>query len=78
MKLPGRSGKKDETSRSSVWQENFRYFCWLFAEHAADWEGINDVTKCLCQNMREKSDWENTIFLKSLADIKKRKRGQRF
>ncbi len=38
------------------------------------WPGINDVTKYVLSNTRSASDWENTVFLKSLADIKKLKK----
>jgi dihydrofolate reductase len=42
-------------------------------EHADYWPGINDGTKYVISKTREKSDWKNTVFLKSLADIKKLK-----
>ena len=40
-------------------------------EHADYWPGINDVTKYVMSTTREKSDWENSVFVSSLADIKK-------
>jgi dihydrofolate reductase len=49
-----------------IW-ENF------WPEHADFWPGINDGTKYVMSRTREKSDWENTVFLKSLAGIKKLK-----
>ncbi len=42
-------------------------------KHADYWPGINDGTKYVMSKSRKKSDWKNTIFLKSLADIKKLK-----
>lgn len=39
--------------------------------HEKDWPGINEVTKYVLSETRKKSEWENTVFLKSLADIKK-------
>src|SRR5204862_791236 len=42
-------------------------------EHADYWPGINDGTKYVMSKTRKKSDWKNTVFLKSLADIKKLK-----
>jgi dihydrofolate reductase len=39
--------------------------------HADFWPGINDGTKYILSKTRKKSDWKNTIFIKSLADIKK-------
>ena len=37
--------------------------------HANIWPGINDGTKYVLSNSVEKSDWKNTVFLRSLADI---------
>ena len=43
-------------------------------EHGDFWPGINDGTKYVLSKTRKKSDWKNTVFLKSLADIKKLKK----
>lgn len=37
------------------------------------WPGINDVTKYVLSTTRNKSEWKNSVFLKSLADIKRLK-----
>src|SRR5215831_19480290 len=42
-------------------------------EHADFWPGINDVTKYVLSTTMKKSDWKNSIFLNSLADIEKLK-----
>ena len=42
-------------------------------KHANAWPGINDVTKFVFSKTRKKSDWKNSVFLKSVADIKKLK-----
>jgi dihydrofolate reductase len=42
-------------------------------EHADNWPGINDVTKYVLSTTMKKSDWKNTVFLESLADIEKLK-----
>ena len=42
-------------------------------EHADFWPGINDGTKYVLSTTREKSDWKNSVFLKSVADIEKLK-----
>lgn len=42
-------------------------------EHADFWPGINDGTKYILSNTREQSDWKNSAFIKSLADIKRLK-----
>src|SRR5207302_9571287 len=39
--------------------------------HSDYWPGINDVTKYVMSKTMKKSDWKNSRFLKSLADIKK-------
>lgn len=43
-------------------------------KHADFWPGINEGTKYVLSKTRKKSDWENSIFIKSVADIKKLKR----
>src|SRR5207249_4199857 len=42
-------------------------------EHADFWPGINDVTKYILSKTREKSDWKNSVFITSVADIEKLK-----
>jgi dihydrofolate reductase len=39
--------------------------------HADVWPGINDGKKYVMSKTRKKSDWKNSVFLKSVADIKK-------
>lgn len=41
--------------------------------HADFWPGINNGTKYVLSRTRKKSDWKNSVFLKSLAEIKKLK-----
>jgi len=45
-------------------------------EHADFWPGINDGTKYVLSKTRKKSDWKNSVFLKSLAEIKKLKKSE--
>ena len=42
-------------------------------KHADFWPGINDGTKYVLSKTMKKSSWKNSVFLKSLADIKKLK-----
>lgn len=42
-------------------------------EHTEYWPSINEVTKYVMSGTRKKSDWENSVFLDSLADIEKLK-----
>lgn len=39
--------------------------------HADFWPGINDGTKYVLSKTVKKSDWKNSVFLKSLTDIKR-------
>ena len=41
--------------------------------HADFWPRINDGTKYVLSKTRKKSDWKNSVFIKSVADIKKLK-----
>lgn len=54
-------------------RKTFEIFASYWPEHADDWPGINGVTKYVMSRSVEKSDWENSVFLKSLADIEKLK-----
>lgn len=54
-------------------RKTFEIFASYWPEHADFWPGINDGTKYVLSNTMEKSDWKNTVFLKSLTDIKKLK-----
>lgn len=51
----------------------FEIFAAYWPEHADYWPGINDVTKYVMSNTMDKSDWQNSVFLKSVDDIKKLK-----
>lgn len=42
-------------------------------QHEHIWPGINDVTKYVLSTTRKKSDWKNSVFFNSLADIQKLK-----
>ena len=44
--------------------------------HSDFWPGINDGTKYILSKKRKRSDWKNSIFIKSVADIKKLKRSK--
>jgi len=43
-------------------------------EHADFWPGINDGTKYVLSKTKEKSAWKNSVFIKTVADIKKIKK----
>ena len=45
-------------------------------EHADFWPGINDGTKYVLSSTMKKSDWKNSVFFKSVDDIKKLKKSE--
>jgi dihydrofolate reductase len=44
--------------------------------HGDFWPGINEGTKYVMSKTRKKSDWKNSVFIKSVADIKKLKKSK--
>ena len=54
-------------------RKTFEIFAAYWPEHADYWPGINEVTKYVMSHTMNKSDWQNSVFLKSIADIKKLK-----
>ena len=71
-------------------RKTFEIFAAYWPEHADYWPGINDVTKYVMSNTMDKSDlpalptgqaggrqgWQNSVFLKSVDDIKKLKNSE--
>ena len=54
-------------------RKTFEIFADYWPEHENGWPGINDTTKYVMSKTMKKSDWKNSVFLKSLADIEKLK-----
>jgi dihydrofolate reductase len=54
-------------------RKTFKIFEAFWPEHADYWPGVNEVTKYVLSNTLEKSDWQNCVFVKSIADIEKLK-----
>ena len=52
-------------------RKTFEIFASFWPEHEDIWPGINDMTKYVMSNTLTASDWKNSVFLKSLADIEK-------
>jgi dihydrofolate reductase len=52
-------------------RKTFDIFAGYWPEHENSWPGINDVTKYVMSRSRKKSDWKNSVFLKSFEDLKK-------
>src|SRR6266498_1294548 len=57
-------------------RKTFKIFAGYWPAHADYWPGINDGTKYVLSKTMKKSDWKNSVFLKSLADIKKLKKSK--
>ena len=74
------SGKilKEELKQADylLGRKTFDIWTPYWPEHADFWPGINDGTKYVLSQTMEKSDWKNTVFLKSLADIEKLKNSE--
>ena len=54
-------------------RKTFEIFASYWPKHENGWPGINEVTKYVVSKTMKKSDWKNSVFLKSLADIEKLK-----
>jgi dihydrofolate reductase len=54
-------------------RKTFEIFAGYWPEHADGWPGINDGMKYVLSNSLDNSDWKNTKFITSVAEIKKLK-----
>lgn len=57
-------------------RKTFEIFASFFPDHEDIWPGVNDVTKYVMSNTMDKSDWGNSVFLKSVDDIRKLKQSE--
>jgi dihydrofolate reductase len=57
-------------------RKTFEIFADYWPEHADQWPGINDVTKYVMSKTLDKSDWQNSVFLESVDDVKKLKNSE--
>ena len=57
-------------------RKTFEIFAAYWPEHADFWPSINDVTKYVMSRTAKKSDWQNSIFLNGVYDIKKLKNSE--
>jgi dihydrofolate reductase len=56
-------------------RKTFDIFADYWPQHEDMWPGINDVTKYCVSKTAGKSDWNNSVFLKNVDEIKKLKAG---
>ena len=54
-------------------RRTFEIFAGYWPQHASDWPGINDGMKYVMSTSLEHSDWANTTFVKTVADIEELK-----
>lgn len=54
-------------------RKTFDIFSSYWPTHADMWPGINDVTKYCMSTTLHTSDWNNSVFLKNVEDLKKLK-----
>jgi dihydrofolate reductase len=57
-------------------RKTFEMFASFFPEREDIWPGVNNLTKYVMSSTLEKSDWKNSVFLKSVAEIKKLKKSK--
>jgi len=57
-------------------RKTFEIWASFWPKHADIWPGINDGTKYVMSKTMKKSDWKNTVFIESLADIEKLKNSE--
>jgi dihydrofolate reductase len=65
--------KQMEPADILIGRKTFEIFANYWPKHASHWPGINEVTKYVFSNTIKKSDWQNSVFLTSVADIEKLK-----
>ncbi|MFA5835177.1 MAG: dihydrofolate reductase family protein [Bacteroidota bacterium] len=54
-------------------RKTFEIWASFWPHHEDIWPGINNGTKYVISKSMKKSEWKNTVFIKSLEDIKKLK-----
>lgn len=57
-------------------RKTFEIWEGYWPEHADFWPGINDGTKYVLSKTRKKSEWKNSVFIESVADIEKLKNSE--
>lgn len=57
-------------------RKTFEIFASYWPQHADYWPGINEVTKYVMSRTMQMSDWDNSVFLKSLEDIENLKNSE--
>ncbi len=66
-------GKLMKSADLLLGRKTFKIWEGYWPQHEKVWPGINDVTKYVLSTTMNKSDWKNSVFFNSLADLKKLK-----
>ena len=56
-------------------RKTFEIFAGYWPEHDGDWPGVNEMTKYVVSKTMKEHEWRNSVFLKSVEEIKKLKKG---
>jgi len=65
--------KQMKASDYLLGRKTFEIFASYWPDKTDIWSGINEGTKYVYSKTMKKSDWKNSVFLESLADIQKLK-----
>lgn len=57
-------------------RKTYDIFASYWPEHADMWPGVNDVTKYVMSKTKKKTDWQNSVILNNVEDIKKLKKSE--
>lgn len=68
--------KQMEATDILLGRKTFDIFAGYWPQHADYWPGINDVTKYVLSNTLSESEWNNSVFLTGVEDIKKLKNSE--
>lgn len=65
--------KQMEPADLLLGRKTFDIWADYWPKHTEQWPGVNEVTKYVLSNTMEKSDWQNSVFLKSVEEIEQLK-----
>jgi len=68
--------KQMEPADLLLGRKTFDIFAAYWPEHSDYWPGVNEVAKYVISNTMDKSDWKNSVFLTSVADIENLKNSE--
>jgi dihydrofolate reductase len=69
-------GKEMQPADYLLGRKTFDIWEAYWPKHADVWPAINDGTKYIMSTTKDKTDWQNTVFLKDVEEIKKLKNSE--